>query len=251
MVILIIRKIMIRTKVILLIMLGIFLTSCQGRIEKNKGFDIVDMHNIKAKKVEDIYWKEHKTFDNIEQSDTLRLSPNLISVLKAEYLIKSNSDYTSDIIYSSASVIFNKSCFYKRDSILSIGPFCINHKENNIGFSVILSQNQDSATTISDLILLNNNNCQSTVIKKSIQNNANPFFSFDDKRLFYVEGNSLFCYNLEDKKDNKIIELESFQGLILYIEPVTSTTFKIFYLKNIESGDVFESLISSSKPYFK
>jgi hypothetical protein len=66
-----------------------------------------------------------------------------------------------------------------------------------------------------------------------------------------MDGNALFCYDIGAGKITKVVEFKSFSGLFLYMEPVSPTGFKIFYLKTLESGDVYESLISTTKPYFK
>jgi hypothetical protein len=206
----------------------------------------IDLNKLTSQSIENVKLKEHRTLTKIGQISSIEIAPNIISKLIASTENKAKNDYGANIILSTFKIYLSDSVFFQQDHVLAISPFDYNSKSETISFLIIKDQNTDTFSTTSDLYLISIKDKRLLKIKTDLTNSANAPFSKDGKSLYYLDNDALFGYNIQNNKTTKIADFVNNDYTILNIEKSSAANFKILYLKDITSGELFTTDISIS-----
>lgn len=251
-----------------ILILSVALISCNGSVNKNTSVNTlndsskdsnkslsqnilsIDLDTCKAVKINQITCLQNRTIDTLGESDTLKISSNLTSILSSQYLVRSQSEDQQQITYSKLRIFYKNELVFQKDSVFAGGMFEYITKDNLLSFPIINEQSDDLSTG-SDLYLVDLNSKTTRWVGKSLTNTVNAFFSIDGKSLFYLDNAHLFKYDYLNSSKKDIMEIHSTNGyIILQICILTSSSFEVMYMKDMSPNKLYKSIINLKFPLF-
>lgn len=217
-------------------------SSCKDNIEIN-----VNLSALSSKKIIGKPYVELKTFDKVGEKDSLKIARNLYIALDAKIILESQNDYESNIVLSDLTIKFNNKSIFKRDSILTVGIIEYNKKNDLLILPIIKSQNPDDFKTNSDLILFNLRTKQEHVLKESLTDCSTAFFSINGESIFYLNSGDLIKLNYLNGSESRVIHFEENEYQIMFISIIDDSRIKIIYIKDMASGELYESEVGIEK----
>jgi hypothetical protein len=204
-------------------------TQVNSSINLQPGIIKVDLDTCNNERVNfDKIFITHKNFDKVGDTDTLRITDNLISVKTSEYII--GNDETK-ICLSRLEVFYkNQRVFYK-DSIPTTGMFYYEKDKGLLTIPVILNQNSDNLSTETALYVCDLNNGKIKPIENILINSSFALICCNGTTLLYNNGDKLLTYNLGNDKKQAICNFDN-PLLSVFKLSIKGEYLDIYYFKD-------------------
>lgn len=200
----------------------------------------IDLDFCKPVRIKNYVSIEHRTLDKIGQKNTIVVLPELVSSITADKFVKAKNDYDGDKVYSNFKLYWQEKLLINKDNILGISAYDFDSSKKNVSFLIIKDQNTDTYITTSDLYIVNLKTQKVICLKTNLTNSANAPFS-KDQSIYYLDNLKLYEYNYIKSSGCEILEFTNSTYIVLNIKKISDSTFRVIYMKDIVSGNLFEA----------
>ncbi len=199
----------------------------------------IDVDLLNPAKVKTYPSLEHQTFHHAGQQETLRITPQVNSVLKAVKLTRAKTDFDGDKVYSDLKIIAGHKVLFQKRGVLGVKAFEINKARNLLSFSMITEHTGNMLLTMSNLILIDLNSGKVSNLKSNLSNTINAPFSADGNTLYYLNHYSLYKINLTNGITVKTASLKNRQYIPLHITLLGNHRFNLSFIKDTQDQQVY------------